>query len=148
MITKLIEDGKRKAHQYWPDDTDGEESLGHVYELGGGIRVEHLSSSFQVLVVLVAVIVVLVDFVVEDYRPVYFTCPSCSRGLTSSEGSASNWPTGHNARSFSSTRRSGRILQPLMSPGLNIILFNHQVEILGYCSTLSSKLQISKRPMR
>ena len=51
MITKLIEDGKRKAHQYWPDDTDGEESLGHVYELGGGIRVEHLSSSFQVLVV-------------------------------------------------------------------------------------------------
>ena len=53
MITKLIEDGKRKAHQYWPDDTDGEESLGHVYELGGGIRVEHLSSSFQVLVVVV-----------------------------------------------------------------------------------------------
>ena len=47
MITKLVEDRKRKAHQYWPDDGDGEESLGLVFELGGGIRVEHLSSSFQ-----------------------------------------------------------------------------------------------------
>ena len=47
MITKLVEDKKRKAHQYWPDDGDGEESLGLVFELGGGIRVEHLSSSFQ-----------------------------------------------------------------------------------------------------
>ena len=47
MITKLVEDKKRKAHQYWPDDGDGEESLGLVFELGGGIRVEHLSSSYQ-----------------------------------------------------------------------------------------------------
>ena len=47
MITKLVENHKRKAHQYWPDDDDGDESLGLVFELGGGIRVEHLSSSFQ-----------------------------------------------------------------------------------------------------
>ena len=116
MITKLIEDGKRKAHQYWPDDTDGEESLGHVYELGGGIRVEHLSSSFQVVVA--AVIIVAVIFVVADYRPVCFTFSPLSRGRTSSGGSASSWRTGLNVRSFSSTQRSGRILQLLMSPGL------------------------------
>ena len=80
MITKLIEDGKRKAHQYWPDDTDGEEFLGHVYELGGGIRVEHLSYSFQVavgvtvVVFVVAVIVaavVVVFVVVENYLCLY-----------------------------------------------------------------------------
>ena len=34
MITKLIEDGKRKAHQYWPEDA-GEEPLGLVLEIGG-----------------------------------------------------------------------------------------------------------------
>ena len=79
---------------------------------------EHLSSSFQVLVVLVAVIVVVVVFVFEDYRPVCFTSPPRCRALTSSEGSASNWRTEPNARSFSSTQRSGRILQLLMSPGL------------------------------
>ena len=47
MITKLVEDNKRKAHQYWPDESEGDDSLGLVFELGGGIRVEHLSSSFQ-----------------------------------------------------------------------------------------------------
>ena len=62
--------------------------------------------------------VVVVDFVVEDNQPVCFTSPPCSRALTSSGGSASNWRTGPNVRSFSSIQRSGRILQLLMSPGL------------------------------
>ena len=46
MITKLVENKKRKAHQYWPED-GGEESPGPVLGLGGEYRVEHLSTSYQ-----------------------------------------------------------------------------------------------------
>ena len=46
MITKLVEKNKRKAHQYWPED-GGEDPLGLVLDLGGGCRVEFISSSYQ-----------------------------------------------------------------------------------------------------
>ena len=46
MITKLAEKNRRKAHQYWPDPS-GEESLGVELDIGGGCKVEHLSTSFQ-----------------------------------------------------------------------------------------------------
>ena len=46
MITKLVEKNKRKAHQYWPEDV-GEDPLGLVLDLGGGCRVEFISSSYQ-----------------------------------------------------------------------------------------------------
>ena len=46
MITKLVEKNKRKAHQYWPEG-GGEDPLGLVLDLGGGCRVEFISSSYQ-----------------------------------------------------------------------------------------------------
>ena len=46
MITKLVENKKRKANQYWPD-VSGEEEMGTVLELGGGSRVEILTTSYQ-----------------------------------------------------------------------------------------------------
>ena len=46
MITKLVENKKRKANQYWPD-VSGEEEMGTVLELGGGVRVELLTTSYQ-----------------------------------------------------------------------------------------------------
>ena len=46
MITKLVENKRRKANQYWPD-VSGEEEMGTVLELGGGCRVEIQTTSYQ-----------------------------------------------------------------------------------------------------
>ena len=46
MITKLVEKNKRKAHQYWPEDT-GDDSFGDVLDIGGGFSVKFVSTSFQ-----------------------------------------------------------------------------------------------------
>ena len=46
MITRLVEETKRKAHHYWPED-EGVESPGPSIPLEGGSRVEHLSTSHQ-----------------------------------------------------------------------------------------------------
>ena len=46
MLTELVENKRRKANQYWPD-TSGEDEIGTVLELGGGCRVEILSTSYQ-----------------------------------------------------------------------------------------------------
>ena len=46
MITKLVENKKRKANQYWPD-ASGEEKMGTFLEIGGGCRVELLTTSYQ-----------------------------------------------------------------------------------------------------
>jgi len=46
MITKLVENNKRKAHQYWPEET-GEDPLGLVLDIGGGCSVEFISTSYQ-----------------------------------------------------------------------------------------------------
>ena len=45
MITKLVENNKRKAHQYWPEE--GREPLGPVLDLGADTRVEHVSTSYE-----------------------------------------------------------------------------------------------------
>ena len=46
MITKLVENNKRKAHQYWPEE-EGREPLGQVLHLGANTRVEHVSTSYE-----------------------------------------------------------------------------------------------------
>ena len=46
MITKLVENNKRKAHQYWPEE-EGREPLGPVLDLGKHTRVEHVSTSCE-----------------------------------------------------------------------------------------------------
>ena len=46
MVTKLVEKNKRKAHQYWPEDT-GDDSFGDVLDIGGGFSVKFVSTSFQ-----------------------------------------------------------------------------------------------------
>ena len=46
MITKLVENNKRKAHQYWPEEA-GEDPLGLVLDIGGGCTVEFISTSYQ-----------------------------------------------------------------------------------------------------
>ena len=46
MVTKLVEKNKRKAHQYWPEDT-GDDSFGDVLDIGGGYSVKFVSTSFQ-----------------------------------------------------------------------------------------------------
>ena len=46
MITKLVENNKRKAHQYWPEE-EGREPLGPVLDLGKDTRVEHVSTSCE-----------------------------------------------------------------------------------------------------
>ena len=46
MITKLVENNKRKANQYWPESS-GEEHSQQKLDVGGGCKVEHLSTSFQ-----------------------------------------------------------------------------------------------------
>ena len=45
MITKLVENKKRKADQYWPDQ--GEQVGISVVDLGEGYNVEHISTSYQ-----------------------------------------------------------------------------------------------------
>ena len=61
MITRLVEKNKLKAHQYWPDDTDETEIgpeievswptqrfySGWSSQVAGGVKVCHLSTSFQ-----------------------------------------------------------------------------------------------------
>ena len=46
MITKLVENNKRKAHQYWPEE-EGREPMGQVLDLGADTRVEHVSTSCE-----------------------------------------------------------------------------------------------------
>ena len=46
MVTKLVEKNKRKAHQYWPEDT-GDDSFGDVLDIGAGFSVKFVSTSFQ-----------------------------------------------------------------------------------------------------
>jgi len=46
MITKLVEKNKRKAHQYWPESS-AEDPERQKLDIGGGCKVEHLSTSFQ-----------------------------------------------------------------------------------------------------
>ena len=60
MITRLVEKKKLKAHQYWPDsegedwklpDSPPDPHLGKevapVLDIGGGCKVEHVSTSYQ-----------------------------------------------------------------------------------------------------
>ena len=129
MITKLVEDKKRKAHQYWPDDGDGEESLGLVFELGGGIRVEHLSSSFQGSYFIRRFCIQLQD---GSQREVVQLHTEMWPDLTAPD----------EPRSF--------II--ILSPVLNsekMLLFNlFLMELQGYFWTLSSNLLIFRRQMR
>ena len=46
MMTKLVENNRRKAHQYWPESS-GEDPQRQKLDIGGGCKVEHLSTSFQ-----------------------------------------------------------------------------------------------------
>ena len=118
MITKLAEKNIRKAHQYWPDPF-GEESLGVELDLGGGCRVEHLSTSFQGSFFQRQVKIASNPF------PGGFYCTTCLVGAV--------------GRWFSSTPTIGRILLRPKNQGGEIIGTLHstrveKIQILPGCS--------------
>ena len=118
MITKLAEKNRRKAHQYWPDPS-GEESLGVELDIGGGCKVEHLSTSFQGSFFQRQVKIASNPF------PGSFYCTTCLVGAV--------------GRWFSSTPTIGRILLRLKNRGdeiMGILRGLKKIQILPGCSSI------------